>query len=75
MNVLNELIELDAYLYGAEDINNDGGPNTAMTVRQVLATALPALAELVEAAKAALPEVCEAGACGRLDRAIKGVSP
>lgn len=49
MSALNELIELDAYLYGSEDISDNGGPNTAMTVRQVLATAIPAIAELVAA--------------------------
>lgn len=48
MNVLHELAELDALLEGRQDISDNGGPNTAMMVRQVLATALPAIASLIE---------------------------
>lgn len=53
MSALNELRELDASLEGEEDIDNNGGPNTAMRVRQVLTEAMPALAELIEAARRA----------------------
>lgn len=49
MDVLNELRELDAWLDGREDIDNEGGPNDAMRVRQALAELTPAIDELARA--------------------------
>lgn len=60
MNVLHELRELDAYLEGMEDIDNNGGPNVAMRVRHVLAKSLPVVDELIEALYLALPYVTDA---------------
>jgi hypothetical protein len=58
MSALNELRELDAYLEGSEDIDNNGGPNDAMRVRQVLAQAIPDVAELIDS-HARLLRLCE----------------
>lgn len=61
INILTELAELDASLDGQEDVTNEGGPNDAMRVRQLLALALPRLSALIEAAQFVLDKEWEYG--------------